>query len=370
MHLSRRDMLAALAASPFAQAMAGQAWAAGPVSRSALPAPSGRLFGTAIQPAQLARGTPLETSIRRDCQLLVPEFHGQWSAVEWIRGQPYHGNYDAIVAYARTTGKEVRGHALIWEEMTPDWARREMTETRDWVTVKRHFATLLARYRGKIGEWIVVNEMIDTESDDRDLRRNSFQQAYGNDYIARALETAREIDSEAKLMINDYSLSQDNPVDAARRTAMLRLVESLKNRGVPIDSVGMQGHIELAKGPIAQKEVAAFMAELAAMGVDIGITELDVLEADRNISLERRDREVADAVQCLLEVACDQPAVKSIVTWGLSDRDSWLQDREHATRTAQICSPVDCLSLNRGLPYDGNMRPKPMRGVLERMMAA
>lgn len=370
MHLSRRDLLAGLAAGPFAQAMAGPAQAAGSMSRSALSASNSRLFGTAVQPAQLVPGTPLETSIRRDCQLLVPEFHGQWSAVEWVSGEPYHGNYDAIVAYARTTGKKVRGHALIWEQMTPDWARKEMTETRDWVTVKRHFATLLPRYRGKIGEWIVVNEMIDTESGDRDLRRNSFQQAYGNDYIARALETARDLDPEAKLMINDYSLSQDNPVDAARRTAMLRLVESLKNRGVPIDSVGMQGHIELAKGPIAQREVADFMAKLAAMGVEIGITELDVLEADRNISLERRDQEVADAVQSLLEVACEQPAVKSIVTWGLSDRDSWLQEREPQTKLAQGRSPVDVRQLNRGLPFDGDMRAKPMRGVLERMMAA
>ena len=151
---------------------------------------------------------------------------------------------------------------------------------------------------------------------------------------------------------------------------MLRLVESLKNRGVPIDSVGMQGHIELAKGPIAQREVADFMAKLAAMGVEIGITELDVLEADRNISLERRDQEVADAVQSLLEVACEQPAVKSIVTWGLSDRDSWLQEREPQTKLAQGRSPVDVRQLNRGLPFDGDMRAKPMRGVLERMMAA
>lgn len=370
MHLSRRDMLAALAVGPCALAMPEKARATGLVGRSGLPAPRGRLLGTAIQPAQLILGTPLETSIRRDCQLLVPEFHGQWSAVEWVRGQPYHGNYDAIVAYARTTGKKVRGHALIWEQMTPDWARKEMTETRDWMTLKRHFATLLPRYRGKIGEWIVVNEMIDTEGGDHDLRRNSFQRAYGNDYVARALETARELDPDAKLMINDYSLYQDNPVDAARRTAMLRLVERLRNRGAPIDSVGMQGHIELAKGQIAQQEVADFIAKLAGMGVEIGITELDVLEADRNISVDRRDQEVADAVQSLLDVACDQPAVKSIVTWGLSDRDSWLQDREPKTKLAQGRSPVDVRQLNRGLPFDGDMRAKPMRLVLERMMAA
>lgn len=301
--------------------------------------------------------------------MIVPEYHGQWSAVEWIRGEPYHGNYEAIVDYARATGKYVRGHSLLWEQMTPEWARRELSEKQDWATLERHFANLLQRYRGKIEEWIVVNEMIDTETGDRDFRHNSFKKAFGNDYVARAMFTARALDPDAKLMINDYSLSQDNPVDAARRNAMLRLVEDLKKRGAPVDSVGIQGHIELAKGPIAQKEVASFMAELAGMGVEIGITELDVLESDRSTPVDQRDREIANAVERLLEVACDQPAVKSIVTWGLSDRDSWLQERETQTKRAQTCSPVDCVGLNRGLPYDGNMRAKPMRGVIERMLA-
>lgn len=369
MQLSRRDMFAGLAASAMAPALAGQANAAGLVVRR-VPATAPRpVFGTAVRPEQLMAGTPLEPSIRRSCQMLVPEYHGQWSAVEWIRGQPYHGNYDAIVAYARATGKQVRGHSLLWQQMTPDWAIRELADQRDWATIERHFATLLPRYRGKIEEWIVVNEMIDTETGDRDFRRNSFQKAFGNDYVARAMATARALEPDAKLMINDYSLSQDNPVDAARRTAMLRLVEDLRKRGAPVDSVGIQGHIELAKGPVAQRALASFMAELAGMGVEIGITELDVLEADRNVPVEQRDREVAEAVERLLEVARDQPAVKSIVTWGLSDRDSWLQEREEETLSAQAGSPVDCLGLNRGLPYDGHMRAKPMQRVLDRMLA-
>ena len=86
----------------------------------------------------------------------------------------------------------------------------------------------------------------------------------------------------------------------------------------------------------------------------------------KGASIERRDREVADATSRLLDVACDNPAMTSITTWGLTDSLSWLQDREPATRDAQRCSPVDCSGLNRGLPYDGAMQPKPMRNVLHR----
>lgn len=371
MLLSRRTMLSGLAASAIQPTFAAKTQAASVLTRSPtfFETPRKRLLGAAVRPDQLLPGTLLESRIRRDCQLLVPEFHGQWSAIEWIRGRPYYDNCDAIVDYSRLTGKAVRGHSLLWEQMTPDWARHALKETRDWSIIRSHFADLLVRYRGRIREWVVVNEMLDTESGDGFLRRNCFQRAFGNDYVARALELAHELDPSAKLMINDYSLTQSNPVDSARRTAMLRLVEQLKMRDIPLDIVGIQGHLELAKGPLASKEFAAFLAELAGMNVKIAITELDVLEAARDLPVKVRDRQVADEVERFLEVACNQPAVTSIVTWGLRDSDSWLQDREHETRIAQSITPVDCERLNRGLPYDGHMRAKPMLRVIQRMVA-
>lgn len=370
MLLSRRGMLTGLAACSI-PALAGDAGAASLLTRRATKPkePRKRLFGAAVRPEQLVPGTDLERCIRRDCQLLVPEYHGQWSAVEWVPGRPYHGNYDAIVDYARATGKQVRGHSLLWEQMTPDWARRSLAEERDWSVIRRHFAGLLVRYSGLIGEWVVVNEMIDTEEGDGIFRRTSFQRAFGNDYVARSLELARELDPGASLMINDYSLSQDNPVDARRRSAMLSLVEQLKARGVPLDCVGIQGHLELSKGPVATRELEAFMHELAGMGVEIAVTELDVLEDVRDLPVAVRDRRVADMVEQFLEVTCDQPAVRSVVTWGLRDSDSWLQDKGDDTRIAKAAEPVDCARLNRGLPYDAHMRPKRMLGVIQRMVA-
>lgn len=363
-------MLAGLAAFPAATGLAAPGVAPATLGGSMPARPDSKpLFGTAVRPDQLVRGSAVETHIRRDCDLLVPEYHGQWSAVEWVPGQPWFGNYDAIVDYAAVTGKAVRGHSLIWEQMTPGWARDAMTAERDWAIVRRHFAHLLPRYSGRITDWIVVNEMIDTEDGDRDFRRTSFQRAFGNDYVARALETARELDPAAKLMINDYSLSQNNVVDAARRAAMLRLVEQLKASGVPLDMVGIQGHLELAKGGIPKAELARFLKDLAAMGVTISITELDVLEDDRSGPVEQRDAAVAGIVADYLEVVLDNPAVTSLVTWGLSDAHSWLQDKAPVTKSAQTCAPVDCHGLNRGLPYDGQMRAKPMQRVIKQALA-
>ncbi len=368
---SRRGILTSMAATPLTLVMA----TAGPAQRVAVPfgdvakpaAPLMRRSGAAVRPDQLVDETPLLAAIR-GCQLLVPEYHGQWSAVEWRPGEPWYGNYDAILAFAEEHDQQVRGHSLIWEQMTPQWARDEMLATRDWRTIERHFATLLPRYSGRIGEWIVVNEMIDTEHGDAGFRRTSFQRAYGNDYVRRALETARALDPQAKLMINDYSLCYDNPIDEARRNQMLRLVERIKAKGAPLDMVGLQGHLELRKGRVSQPKLARFMAELAGMGVELAITELDVLEDDLGRPVEQRDALVAQAAQDLIDVAVDQPAISSIVTWGLSDCQSWLQDRLDTTKAAQSCSPVDCGRMNRGLPYDGDMTPKPMHAALTRAL--
>lgn len=325
--------------------------------------PDKTLFGAAVRPEQLVKNGPLLSAIRK-CDILVPEYHGQWSAVEWRQGDPWYGNYDAIADFAARHGQTVRGHSLIWEQMTPDWARAEMKEKRDWRTVQRHFGNLLPRYSGRIAEWVVVNEMIDTENGDHDMRRTSFQQAYGNSYVERALATARMMDPKARLMINEYALYHDNPTDEKRRRALLKLVESLKSRGVPLDMVGIQGHIELAKGGIPQKRLARFMRDLADTGVKLALTEVDVLESDRSLPVAERDARVADAITSLLDVARAEPAMTSITTWGLSDRDSWLQERSDITQAAAGILPVDTEKLNRGLPFDGNMAPKRLRSAL------
>ena len=326
--------------------------------------PAGRSFGTAVRPDHLVAGSRPATLIAEHCDFLVPEYHAQWSAVEWRRGSPWFGNLDPISDFARAHGMTVRGHALVWEQMTPDWARESMLQERDWSVVHDHFASMLTRYDDTAPEWIVVNECIDTERGAGNMRRTSFQRAFGNDYVERALETARELAPTAALFINDYALEYDNPIDEARRNALLRLVERLRRSGVPLDGVGVQAHLELAKGRLAATSLRRFFKELEGMSVEIAITELDVLEQDRRAPLPLRDVRVADAARAFLDIIHAQPGIRSIATWGLFDQDSWLQERDPETKSAIRCSPVDCGRLNRGLPFDGHYVGKPMLSVL------
>ena len=100
------------------------------------------------------------------------------------------------------------------------------------------------------------------------------------------------------------------------------------------------------------------------MGVEIAITELDVLEHDRAAPLALRDARVAATTKEFLDVVREHPAIRTVATWGLSDKGSWLQERADETMEANVCSPIDCDALNRGLPYDGDYQGKPMLAAL------
>ncbi|MGH7114322.1 MAG: endo-1,4-beta-xylanase, partial [Stellaceae bacterium] len=67
-----------------------------------------------------------------------------------------------------------------------------------------------------------------------------------------------------------------------------------------------------------------------------------------------RDQLVADAYRRFLDAALDEPAVKMVVTWGLSDRHSWIVRRE----TNQVKWRTDGLP-SRPLPFDAALHPKP-----------
>ena len=353
----RRDLLRAACAVP-AVALAR---AAGGETRVTRATAAGRLYGAAVRPGPLDDDPALRGAVVADCDWLTPEIDWKWNALEYRRGAWWFERADALVAFARAHGKLLRGHTLLWEQSTPAWAKAEMAERRDWRLVERWFATALGRYGDAACEWDVINEPIDTVGGDRGLRRTCFQRAFGFDYVARALWLARRHAPDTRLFINEYGLDYANGEERDRRTALLRLVEKLRRDGAPLDGIGVQAHLDLAKGPLDARGIAAMLRELAGMGLSITITELDVREADRSRSLAVRDRAIDDEVRRYLDIVLAEPAVRGVVSWGVSDRDSWLQGDVVAADPDQ---------LNRGLPYDAGLRPKPVLATLQRALSA
>ena len=310
---------------------------------------------------EVAREQDFRDLLLRECDYLTPEVALKWATVERSPGSFNFVSMDALANFALANNKRLSGHTLLWHKSVPPWATSLLIEKDGWSFVQRFFEAALSRYGHAIAQWDVINEPIETGYRMDGLRTSVFLAAFGVDYIARALWEARQLAPEAKLMINEFGLEYDLRVEHDRRYHFLKLIERLKGAGVPLDGVGMQAHLDLSKGALSADVLGRFLKEIADLGLFIVISELDVKEHDYILPVEQRDGRVADETKRYLDIALAQPAVRGLTTWGLSDRHSWLQvTQEDLARYPNAWKDGSTPGVNRGLPFDYSLKPKPM----------
>ncbi len=312
----------------------------------------GLFYGSAVQLTHLQQEADLTDALAGECAAIVPEWEMKWGAMETRRGRPQYYRCDAFADFARQNGVWIRGHTVLWHRNLPAWVEEVLSETPDFSIIEDRTRGLMGRYgTAVIPEWDVLNEILEPEDGRPDgLRQSIFLEAFGFSYIKDTLQIAREIRPDARLYINEYGLDYNNCTARDRRRAMLRLVERLKAQGAPLDAIGIQAHLRPGGAPFSPRALRRFLADLAGMGVKIAVTELDAREQDMSLPVRERDAIVADEVARYLDVVLDEKAVIGVCTWGLSDRHSWL------TTTAMR----DEGQVNRGLPLDEELAPKPM----------
>ena len=330
-------------------------------SLSQIAAGAGRYFGSAVRIEDIVREDDLRGTVLRECAWLTPEIALKWDAIERSPGSFQFGPMDGLLAFAVAQGMRLHGHTLLWHGGIPAWAESALVTQKSWGLIQRYFEAVLGRYSSTITQWDVINEPIETGYRMDGLRGSVFLQAFGPDYIPRALNEARRLAPGAELMINEFALETEDRVENDRRYLFLKLLERLKRAGVPLDGVGLQAHLDLSKGQFRADIYAQFLRNIADLGLFIVITELDVKEHDYIQSVEQRDRQVADATARYLDVALAQSAVRGVTIWGLSDRHSWLQvTPADLARYPGGWRDGSSPGVNRGLPFDTAMRRKPM----------
>ena len=255
-------------------------------------------------------------------------------------------------AGARPHGKPVRGHGLIWHQDLPDWVLHALAEgpVRARAVMENHIGRVLAHTAGQIAEWDVVNEPIADppgsdvpQANTGDLRESPWLDALGPDYVATALRMAKERDPAVRVMLNEHSVEEAAPHHYEKRRRLLNLVRSLRRGGVPLDGVGLQGHLQMVQ-PFSAPALTEFCRKLRAEGVELVVTEMDVREHWRvPDGIPARDRAVADRVRQFMDAAIDG-GVKTFVTWGLEDKLSWLASVSAVKRPDGLET--------RGLPLD------------------
>ncbi|MBV9420470.1 MAG: endo-1,4-beta-xylanase [Alphaproteobacteria bacterium] len=323
-----------------------------------LAAAKGLLFGAANNTYWL-RDPDFAAAYIRDCGIMVPEYEMKRDTTEPSRGDFDFTGADALCAFALRNGMLSRGHPLIWYAANPPWLESAVANARDATIFTDYIAKLAGRYRGRLHSWDVVNEAIEPDDGRADGLRNSFWlKKFGPGYIDAAFFTARAADPSAMLVYSDFGLEHDSPHNDARRRATLKLLEGLRARRVPVDALGLQGHLVAFGKAINQKKLAAFLNEVTAMGLKILITEHDVDDSGSAIDFTTRDNAVADVSRRMLDVVLDNKNTIGLLTWGLSDR--YLKYDGTGDRILR--------GTPRMLPLDGIMQPTAMRGAIARAL--
>ena len=331
--------------------------AAESVALRQLAAEKGLIYGTTIAAAQITGDPPFVDLVRQEAGLVVAENEMKWQVMN--RGAPGDADYgpaDTIADFASANQLVLRGHNLLWYHRTPSWYF-DLTDRREQErAIVNHIRRLAGRYRGRIHSWDVVNEPVEPKDGRPDgLRTAVFLETLGPEYLDLAHHTARDADPKARLVVNEYDVELDSPEQDARRVALLHLLEAMRRSETPVDAVGIQAHLSAAGGPpFSAPLLRRFLADIASLGLTIQITELDVTDQHAPADVTVRDRLVADTYRRFLDAALDEPAVKMVVTWGLSDRHSWIVRRE----TYQAKWRTDDAA-SRPLPFDADLEAKP-----------
>lgn len=310
------------------------------------------LYGAAVGTPNLKKDQRFREAVIRECNVIVPEWEGKWKALmPEARGAWRYEPLDELVQFAQENAMKVRGTALIWHNAFPDWAAGALSEGQGASLMEEYIQTVVSRYRGRIFSWDVVNEAIDPK-DGRDdgLRQCLWLEALGPAYIERAFRLAHEADPSAQLVYNDFAMEYWEE----KADAVLSLLSRLKNKNVPLHAVGLQAHLQTEK---RSRALAKFCAEVKKMELEILITELDIWDNFLVNDVQKTDQLAATTTQKFFELLMPLVRPKQILTWGLSDRYSWLSSKD-LNKKNYFGKHV------RGLPLDDNCHRKQMWNAL------
>jgi len=292
-------------------------------------------------------------------------------------GEFFFDDADKFVELGEQNHLFVTGHSLIWHSQVPSWfftddkgkdVSPEVLKER----MKNHITTIVNRYKGRIKGWDVVNEAI---LDNGEFRKSKFYEILGEEFIPLAFQYAHEADPDAELYYNDY-----NEWLNEKRDAIVNLVKTLKEKGIRIDGVGMQGHVGLDSPTLADYKAA--IDAYTALGVKVMITEfeLSALPSPRfnvgaNISdTEAYRKEMNPYVEALPDSVSDvwskrmleyftlfldnSDKVSRVTIWGVTDGDSWKNNFPMRGRT------------DYPLLFDRNYKAKPVvQSIIDEAMS-
>jgi len=318
---------------------------------------AGVLVGTAVRPSMFSEAAYSET-LAREYNMIEPEDVMKWWVVRRTPDFDFRAG-DELVRFAQAHGMKVRGHCLVWDHNNPSWLTQGgFAPAQLSHLLQEHITTVMKHYAGQVFAWDVVNEALDANGRPKDSpwynQPGIGFAGNGTAYVEQAFRWAHEADPDALLFYNETDGEGLN----RKSDAIYAMVKDFRQRGVPIDGVGLQLHI--SQLDLDTAAIAANIARLTALGVQVHITELDVsLPLDAQGGQPRKDDLLrqAEVYRGVVRACLQNRGCTAIQTWGFTDKYSWIGSYSHGTRGA-------------ALPFDRTYKPKPgYDAVLEELSA-
>lgn len=315
------------------------------------------LVGAAVRPSLFSEAT-YSATLAREFNMVEAEDAMKWWTVRRNPGTFDFREGDEVVRFAQAHGMKVRGHCLVWDHNNPEWLDDgHFTSAQVSQILQEHITTVMKHYAGQVFAWDVVNEALDENGRLKDspwYNQPGIGLAdKGPAYIEQAFRWAHEAAPQALLFYNENGGEGLN----RKSDAIYAMVKDFKQRGVPIDGVGLQMHI--SQPELDTAAIAANIARLTALGVQIHITELDVSLPLDSSGLAPHDDLLrqAEVYRGVVRACLENPGCTAIQPWGFTDKYSWIGSHTHGARGA-------------ALPFDRAYRPKPAYDAMLAEMSA
>ncbi|TFK72207.1 putative xylanase [Pluteus cervinus] len=236
--------------------------------------------------------------LKEEFGAVAPENSMKWDATEPSRGKYNFGGPDTLVNWAVSNGKLIRGRSFVWHSQLPSWVSSIGDKDTLTIVIQDHINALAGRYKSRIYCTEIFNE-------DGSIRQSIFSSVFsGDSFVNVAFQAARAADPSAILYINDYNLDSNN----IKLQGLVRLVQKVNGEETRlIDGIGTQMHLDQG----GTNGVSAAIDALAAAGLDVAITELDIGGASPT------------DYTAVVRACLDQPRCISITSAGVSDVSSW-----------------------------------------------
>ncbi|MFE7937612.1 endo-1,4-beta-xylanase [Streptomyces griseoincarnatus] len=293
-------------------------------------APEGFVIGTAVAggghhleqdyPDPFTYDKEYRKVLGREFSSVSPENQMKWDYIHPERDRYDFEQADAIVEFARKNRQVVRGHTLLWHSQNPAWLEEgDFTKAELRGILREHITKVVGRYKGKIQQWDVANEIFDDQGNLR-TQDNIWIRELGPEIVADAFRWAHKADPEAKLFFNDFNVESVN----AKSDAYYALVKDLLKQRVPVHGFSVQGHLSTRYG--FPGDLADNLHRFDALGLETAVTELDVRMdvPEGSLPTPAQEKQQAEYYQRVLEACLDVEGCNSFTIWGFTDKYSWV----------------------------------------------